>query len=240
LSSQPASLLSPFVPVPVRCLVTDCFDPASLLPQYTVVRTPRQKKSKRRRGTRNTTELTEDDVDDVDDVGEGGRQHQHKRGPAGHKQYVAGAVNPSHVLYTNMARYEQVVVGAGFTGSHVVDVLMCLMASLTESYTDAVVHMKNVFVQSLFFFFLLLLFSFVSPVAPVAPVSSRHVLGILRVTLKDVTGLLYLNSPKSFPQLQHLFPKTIRKNLCHLSLVTCVTCHLCHLCRLCSLCRFCR
>ena len=90
------------------------------------------------------------------------------------------------------------------------DVLNCLMASLTESYTDAVVHMKNVFVQSLFFFFLLLLFSFVSPVAPVAPVSSRHVLGILRVTLKDVTGLLYLNSPKSFPQLQHLFPKTIR------------------------------
>jgi len=159
LSSQPASLLSPFVPV--RCLVTDCFDPTSLLPQYTVVRTPRQKKSKRRRGTRNTTELTELTEDDVDDVGEGGRQHQHKRGPAGHKQYVAGAVNPSHVLYTNMARYEQVVVGAGFTGSHVVDVLMCLMASLTESYTDAVVHMKNVFVQSLFFFFLLLLFSFV-------------------------------------------------------------------------------
>ena len=41
-------------------------------------------------------------------------------------------------------------------------------------------------------------------------VRSQHVLGLLRITLKDITGLFYLNSPKSFPQLQHVFPRSIR------------------------------
>ena len=39
---------------------------------------------------------------------------------------------------------------------------------------------------------------------------SMHILGIVRITLKDVTGLFYLNYSKYFPQVQHLFPRNIR------------------------------
>jgi hypothetical protein len=33
---------------------------------------------------------------------------------------------------------------------------------------------------------------------------------VLRITLKDVTGLWYLTSSQKFPQLQDIFPRTIR------------------------------